>query len=313
MKGERTGKHQLYQEAVRAACLGLLVNLALGAAKLAGGLAAQSFALLSDAVNSLGDVFTSVVVLLAFRVAQKPADAEHPYGHTRAEAIAGSNVSVLVLVSALLVAWEVLRGLPGRVHETPPLWTLAIAGSNVVIKEILYQYKIRLGRRSGSSALIANAWDHRADALSALAVLTGLFLGRLIGPSTVPVDELAALLVVSVIVVSAGKLLWSSAQELMDAQADPELVDQIRTTAASVSGVKRIDKLLVRKSGLEYLVDIHIQVTARETVQEGHRIGHVVKDLLLSRFTKVRDVLVHLEPFPHLDEHAEEHHRRAGA
>ena len=196
---DRPGKYHLYHEAVQATWLGLVVNLLLGCAKLAGGVVGQSYALISDAVNSLGDVFTSIAVLLAFRVAQKPADAEHPYGHTRAEAIAGSNVAVLVIVSALLVGWGAVQGFSRHVYEVPPVWTLAIAASNVVIKEALYQYKIRLGRRAGSSAIIANAWDHRADAFSALAVLVGLLLARTGGPGFLAVDEIAALVVVAVI------------------------------------------------------------------------------------------------------------------
>jgi cation diffusion facilitator family transporter len=296
------GKQHLYHEAVRATWLGLAINLLLGCAKLAGGLLGRSFALISDAVNSLGDVLTSVAVLLAFRVAQKPADAEHPYGHTRAEAIAGSNVAVLVMVSALIVGWRAIQGIPKSSHQVPPAWTLAIAGANVVIKEGLYQYKIRLGRRAGSRAVIANAWDHRADAFSALAVLVGLLIVRVGGPKFLAVDELAALFVVMVILSSGTKLFWASAQELMDAQADPTLVDQIRAQAAKVRGVKRVDKLWVRKSGMEYLVDIHIQVPAEESVAEGHRVGHLVKDELLNGFTNLRDVMVHLEPYPHSHE-----------
>jgi cation diffusion facilitator family transporter len=184
----------------------------------------------------------------------------------------------------------------------PPAWTLAIAAINVVIKECLYQYKIRLGRRAGSSAVVANAWDHRADALSALAVLVGLFFARLLGPRFLVIDEIAALVVVAVIVTSATRLLWSSAQELMDAQASPEFVDQVRQAAAAVPGVQKVDKLWVRKSGMEYLIDIHIQVRADQTVAEGHELGHLVKDQLLEKFTSVRDVLVHLEPYAHVRE-----------
>ena len=212
MTRDRPGKYHLYREAVQATWLGLAVNLLLGFAKLAGGVVGQSYALISDAVNSLGDVFTSVAVLLAFRIAQKPADAEHPYGHTRAEAIAGSNVAVLVIISALMVGWGALQGFAQQPREAPPLWTLAIAGSNVVIKEALYQYKIRLGRRAGSSAIIANAWDHRADAFSALTVLVGLILVRLGGLQFLAIDQIAALFVVAVIVTSGARLLWSSAR-----------------------------------------------------------------------------------------------------
>ncbi len=302
MSSDQPGKHHLYHDAIRATWLGLTVNLLLGCAKLTGGLVGQSYALISDAVNSLGDVFTSVAVLLAFHVAQKPADAEHPYGHTRAEAIAGSNVAVLVIISALFVGWGALQGFSRHARQVPPVWTLSIAASNVVIKEALYQYKIRLGRRAGSSALIANAWDHRADALSALVVLIGLLLVRTGGPQFLAMDEIAALFVVAVIVTSATRLLWSSAQELMDAQAAGAFVSLIRNSAAAVPGVERIDKLWVRKSGLEYLVDIHIQVRADQTVDEGHRISHLVKDELLNRFNNLRGVMVHLEPYPHVDE-----------
>jgi cation diffusion facilitator family transporter len=292
------GKRELYREAVWATSLGLVVNLGLGAAKLAGGLVGGSLALVSDAVNSLGDVFASAAILLAFRVAQKPADAEHPYGHTRAEAIAGSNVAVLVIVSALMVGWEAIRSFPPESAKLPPpLWTLAIAAGNVAIKEALYQYKIRLGRRLGSSALIANAWDHRSDAFSALAVLVGLTLVRVGGPRLLFMDSVSALAVVAVILVSATRLLVASGQELMDAQADQPFVDEIRAFAAGSPGVRQVDKLWVRKTGLEYLVDIHVQVPAELTVAEGHAISHQVKDRLLGQFPILRDVLVHLEPF----------------
>jgi len=299
MGGPTREKKTLYREVVAATWLGLVVNLLLGLAKLIGGVRGHSFALFSDAVNSLGDVFTSGVVLLALWFAQKPADAEHPYGHTRMEAIAGSNVAVLLIVSALLVAWQAIQGLIEPPVEMPPPWTLAIATVNVAVKEALYQYKIRLGRRAGSVALLANAWDHRADALSALAVLLGLLVVSAGGPSYAAADKLAALVVVTIVLTSAVDLLRSSAEELMDAQADPTYVDQVRRLAASVEGVEKVDKLWIRKSGMEYLVDIHIQVTADSTVAEGHRISHLVKDALLDRFSNLRDVLVHLEPYPH--------------
>ncbi|CAN5653168.1 cation diffusion facilitator family transporter [soil metagenome] len=291
-------KGRLYREAVQATWIGLGVNLALGVAKLVGGVIGGAFAMVSDAVNSLGDAFTSAVVLLALRVAQVPPDDEHPYGHTRAEAIAGSNVAVLLIVSAILIGWEALRRLPLQ-HPVPPFGTLWIAGANVVIKESLYHYKIRVGHRLGSSSLIANAWDHRADALSALAVLIGLLLVRVGGPAWIFADELAALVVVGAIVWSATGLLRSSVHELLDVQAKPEIVAEIRRAAEEVEGVRHAEKTWVRKSGLEYLVDIHIQVDPAWTVAEGHRVGHQVKDQLLARFSNLRDVLVHLEPYPH--------------
>ena len=305
---DRTSISHTYAEVTRAAVLGLAVNLSLGIVKLIGGIVGNSFALIADAVNSIGDVVTTVVVLFALRVAQRPADAEHPYGHTRAEGIAASNVALLVIISALMVGWEAIRRITNQ-HDIPPIWTLWIAGANILIKEGLYQYNVRVGKRTGSSAIIANAWDHRSDALCALAVLIGLGTIRLGGSQFIWADEMASLIVVAVIVWSGVQLFRSSASELMDVQADSEFVDRIREMAMSVSGVAEVETLWVRKSGLEFFTDIHIEVDQNLTVAEGHSIGHQVKDRLLADFPNLRDVLVHLEPFPHI--HNTEYHRQA--
>ena len=288
----------LYQQVTRAAWLGLIVNLALGIVKFLAGVFGHSFALIADAVNSLADFITSVIVLLALRVAQRPADEEHPYGHTRAEGIAASNVALIVVISALLVGWEAIERITGS-HQTPARWTLWIAGANMVIKEGLYQYKVRVGQKTGSASIIANAWDHRSDALCSLAVLIGLLVVRVGGPGFNWADEAASLVIVTGIVWSGLRLFFSSASELMDVQADSGFVEQIRQTALAVAGVENVETLWVRKSGLEYFADIHIEVDQHMTVAEGHRIGHEVKDRLVEKFASLRDVLVHLEPFPH--------------
>lgn len=298
---DRTSISRTYAEVTNAAVLGLVVNLMLGVVKLIGGIVGNSFALIADAINSIGDVVTTIVVLFALRVAQRPADAEHPYGHTRAEGIAASNVALLVIVSAIIVGWEAIQRITAQ-HDIPPKWTLWIAGANVLIKEGLYQYKVRVGRRTGSSAIIANAWDHRGDALCALAVLIGLMTIRLGGVRFICADEVASLVVVAAIVWSGIQLFRSSASELMDVQADPEFVGQIRDAALRVSGIEEVETLWVRKSGLEYFADIHIEVDQNLSVAAGHRIGHQAKDKLMAEFPSLRDVLVHLEPFPHIHE-----------
>lgn len=285
-----------YAVATRAACIGLVLNLALAIVKLVAGLVGNSFALLSDAANSLGDVFTSIVVIVALRMAQKPPDKEHPYGHSRLEAIAGSNVAVLIFVSAIWIGWEAISRF-WQMHPIPPAWTLWIAGGNFVIKEALYRYKIRVGKQTGSTSIIANAWDHRSDALCSLAVLIGLAVVRVGGQNYIWADELAALIVVLAIMFSALNLLWLSTHELMDAQADDQLVSDIRKSVLQTEGILDAKTLRVRKSGLEYFVDVHIEVEPNQTVKEGHRIGHIAKEKLLRDFPTVRDVLVHLEPF----------------
>jgi cation diffusion facilitator family transporter len=295
----------LYRAVFRAALAGLVINLALGIVKLVAGTVWNTFALVADAVNSLGDAITTLVVLYAIRVAQAPADEEHPYGHTRAEAVAASNVAILLIVSALLVGWEAIERL-NVPHEIPPAITLWIAGANIVIKEGLYRYKVGVGRRTGSAAIIANAWDHRSDALCSLAVLIGLAVIRWGGQAFIWADEVASLCVVGAILWTGARLFHHSSSELLDVQAEPELVERIRAAASDMPGVRAIEKLLVRKSGLEYFADIHIQVDGQMTVDHGHRIGHEVKDRLLAEFAELRDVLVHLEPFRICNRMAEE-------
>jgi len=298
---DRNSIAETYAEVIRAAVYGLAANLFLGVVKLAGGIIGNSFALVADAVNSIGDVMSTLVVLIALHYAQRPADEKHPYGYTRAEGIAASNVTIVIIISALYVGWESVQRLTVQ-HGIPPVWTLWIAGVNIIIKEVLYHYNVRIGRRTGSAVIIANAWDHRSDALCSLAVLLGLATIRFGGPRFFWADEVASLIVVIAIVWSGIRLFRSSASELMDLQADPEFEDQIRSAALSVKGVENVETLWVRKSGLEYFADIHIEVDQNLTVAEGHRIGHLVKEHLLSEFTRLRDILVHLEPFPHSDQ-----------
>jgi cation diffusion facilitator family transporter len=288
----------IYRQVIRAAVFGLLVDIALGGVKLAGGLVSGSFALLSDALNSIGDAVSTVIVLVALYFAQQPPDEEHPYGHSRAEGIAASNVALLIILSALWIAWETIGQFAKR-HQTPPDWTLWIAGANVLIKEGLYRYKAAVGKRTGSAAILANAWDHRSDAFCSLAVLIGLGLVRYDDSQFAWADEIAALIVVALIVLSGIQLFRKSASELMDAQADDDFVKKINQAAAAVTGVLAVEKLWVRKSGLEYFADIHIEVDPATTVAAGHDIGHQVKDSLLSQFQNLRDVMVHLEPHGH--------------
>lgn len=286
----------LYHEAMKATLVGMGVNLVLGVVKLFAGLMGGSFALISDAVNSLGDTLSSIVTLAALWYAQLPADDEHPYGHTRVEAVAGAYVAVLIVVTALYLGGEAIVRFGGEL-VVPPQWTLWIAGANVVIKESLYWYNRAIGMRTGSIAIAASAWDHRSDAFCSLAVLVGLGVVRWAGPAFAWADAAAALVVVAAILWSGGRLLVRSTGELLDPQADAVLVEQIREVAKSVPGVRDVETLWVRKTGIEYLVDIHIQVDSRMTVEAGHRIGHQVKNELVGNFDRVKDVLVHLEPY----------------
>ncbi|MGO9113821.1 MAG: cation diffusion facilitator family transporter [Thermoguttaceae bacterium] len=288
--------HDLYRQTRRAALVGLIVTLSLGVAKLLGGWFGHSLALLSDSFHSLGDALSSVSIFGALCWAERPADTEHPYGHTRVETIAASYVALLLIGSGIWVGHEAIHS--WNILAPAPQWyTLIIALVSVALNEGLFRYSMSVARSTGSKAVEASAWDKRLDVFGSLVVLLGLAVTFLAGPEWYAIDHVAALIVACIILFAGGSLFWSSLQELMDRQASSDVLDSIRSTALTVSGVLGVDKLHVRKAGLEYLVDIHIEVDPRIRVTEGHTIGHAVKARLVTEITAVKDVLVHIEPF----------------
>jgi cation diffusion facilitator family transporter len=284
-----------YREGRSAALLGIALSLALGLVKCLGGIIGHSLALLSDAVHSLVDAAVSGALLAALYVAERPADREHPYGHGKAEAVAGAGVALLLLVLAAGITREAIVKIRDR-PKTPATFTLVIAACCGLFQEGLFRYTSRVARRTGSDALMGTAWDYRLDALGAAAVLLGVALARWGGPAWHWADHVAALVVAALVFWAGGRLLRENIDNLMDRQADPALLAEVRREAASVAGVRAVEKLRMRKVGLEYLVDIHIQVDPKQTVEIGHTIAHAVKDRIISEVKGVRDVLVHIEP-----------------
>lgn len=298
---ERAASYRMHLEAMDvayrqgrwAAWLALGVNAALGVTKLVAGLLGNSFALVSDAVNSFGDLFTTGGVIIGMRLSAKPADREHPYGHSRIEAIIGLYLSLAVAAAGAWIGYEGLQ----RMGQSPPVpewYTLLVAAGVVIVKESLYQYKIRVARRLASQSLMAAAWDHRSDAISSTAVFVGLALARWAG---VPWGDTAATLVVAVAILWAGVgLMRASAHELMDRQADMDFLDSVRRAAGLVHGVAALDKLFVRKAGLEYLVDVHVEVDPELNVRRAHDIAHEVQEAIQHALPQVHSILVHIEP-----------------
>ncbi|QDS85945.1 Ferrous-iron efflux pump FieF [Rosistilla ulvae] len=285
----------VYREASRTASLGLGVNVFLVILKLVGGTITGSAALIADAINSVGDVASSLVVHGALWMAQQDEDDDHPYGHTKAESIGALSIAILIAFSAGMLAIENIRHLR-EVVSVPPQTAAIIAALCAVLKEAIYWQTRRVSSRIDSRSLQAAAWDHRSDAICSAAIAVALFAAPYLGPLGRFADPVAAILVCALLIGIGVRLFWQTALELMDQQADPELTDSIRHRAEEIGEVTRIEKLRVRKSGLEFFVDIHVEVDAQLTVGEGHRIGHLVKDELLRSFPRVRDVLVHVEP-----------------
>ena len=288
-------RERVYVEAGRAAVFGLSVNIVLVLVKLAGGILTASSALIADAVNSVGDVASALAVRGALSVAQIAEDDDHPYGHTKAESIAGLCVALLVAFSATLLAVETLRRFGGELN-IPSMMAAWVAAGCAIAKEIAYRYTNRVANQLDSSALRATSLDHRSDAIGSATVAVSLFAAPHLGSLGPYIDPIAALCVCVLLIVTGARMFLAIAGELMDQQADEETVNEIRRIASEFSEVAMIEKLRVRKSGLECFVEIHVQVPGDLSVNDGHRIGHDVKDKLLAAMPKIRDVLVHIEP-----------------
>ena len=286
----------LYQDGRRAAAWGLVLALCLGLVKALGGVLGHSLALLSDAVHSLVDAAISGALLGALYVAERPADREHPYGHGRAESVAGAGVALLLMLLAAGIAWEALHTLRNT-GPAPATYVLVIAAGSALFQEGMYRYSSRVARRTGSGALLATAWDARLDALGGLAVVGGVSMAKWGGPAWYSADHVAALMVAATVFWVGGGLLWDNVDSLMDRQAGAPLLDSVRREATAVAGVRAVEKLKIRKVGLEYLVDIHVEVDPHQTVVEGHAIAHAVKNHLIHQVGAIRDVLVHVEPY----------------
>ncbi len=287
--------HELYRRARQVSLWGVAASLGLGVLKLVGGILGNSLALVSDAIHSLGDALTSAAVWGALLWAERPADVEHPYGHMRAEAVAGSSVALLLILSGVAIGWEAVYTL-AETSPPPAAYTLAIAIGSLIVKEGLFRYGRRVATQTGSTAVRAAAWDHRLDALASLAVLAGLVLAR--WADLHAADHIAALIVAIIVFVAGCMLYWRSLHELMDRQADVDILQHVRKEALGVPGVLGVEKLLARKAGLEYLVDIHVEVDPNISVRDGHATAHAVKNRLLEGIVGIKDVLVHIEPSP---------------
>ncbi len=286
---------EAYGQARWASWLALWVNAALTVGKLVAGLLGHSLALISDAINSIGDMITTSGVLVGMRISAWPATARHPYGYSRAEAIIGLYLAMALAGAGVWVGRQGLLELARPQHLEPAWYTLAVAAAVVLIKESLYQYKIRVARRLQSQALRAAAWDHRADAIAGLAVFVGLAVERWAGLWW---GDKAATLVVAVTIIWAGvSLMHGSISELLDSQADVGFLQEVRDAAGNVPGVAGIDRLFVRKAGLEYLVDLHVEVDPNLSVERAHDLAHDVQQTIQHALPQIHGILVHIEPY----------------
>jgi cation diffusion facilitator family transporter len=280
---------------MRAALMAMAVSGVLGGVKVIAGVAGHSYALIADGVESLLDIVSSIAVWGSLKVAAADPNQRFPYGYGKAEPLAGLVIAAGLVVVAGVLAVQSVHEIR-KPHQAPEPFTLFVLVVVVAVKELLFRWLVRTGREIESRAMESDAWHHRSDALTSIAAFIGISIALWGGKGYESADDWAALAACGLIAFNGVRLFRGALREILDAAPPSETLDRIRAVAAAVPGVSGIDDCRARKSGLGWLVDIHVEVDGDMPVREGHRIAHEVKDALLASEASVLDALVHIEP-----------------
>jgi cation diffusion facilitator family transporter len=269
------------------------VDLALGVVKVLIGILANSHALIADGIHSFSDLLTDIMVWFFNRIGSMAPDEEHPYGHARFETFGTLILGTILIFVAGVLVYDSIQRLIVITDVALPSWPALLAAlGSILVKEWLYHITVRLGNRSRSKLLIANAWHHRTDALSSCIVLLGVG-GAMLGYSWL---EMIAAIGVALMIAQIGwKLARQSVEELVDTAAEESYVTEIQQSIEGVEGVRGVHSLRTRRMGPDVLADIHLQVNPAISVSEGHHIGEWVSRTLLEEFTELNDVIVHID------------------
>lgn len=277
----------------RTALTGMIVNTLLSIIKLFAGIFSRSTAMIADALHSISDILATFVVVVSFKIAKKPEDPEHPYGHEKAEPIAAKILALFLLAAGASIGFQAIRSIWQGDFQVPGILALYAAAISILVKEALYWYVIVTARKINSTALKAEAWHHRSDALSSVGAFIGIGAARLGFPIA---DPIAGILVALLILKVAFDIYRKSIHELMDSSAPPATIKAMRQLVLSLEKVKSLDRLKTRVHGSGLYVDAEILVDHFIPVSEGHHIATEVEDLVKSHFKEVKDIMVHINP-----------------
>ncbi|RJX35157.1 MAG: cation transporter [Desulfarculus sp.] len=279
----------------RVTWLGVWVNALLVLGKLLAGVYGRSQAMLADAVHSLSDLVTDGVVLVGLKLGRRAPDPRHHFGHGRMETMSASLVGLALVGVAVWIGYQALHDIITHVEHHPTWLALVAAAVSIAAKEALYRVTVAVGRRINSPAVVANAWHHRSDALSSVAVLLGV-AGSLLNPDWHSLDAWAALVVALLICKVGLEVLWGALKEMADTAPPAEVLRSIQNCALDVPGVLEMHDLKVRSAGGRHQIQLHIVVDAQLNVMKSHRIAKEVERCLLAEVPDAGEVIVHVDP-----------------
>lgn len=284
-----------HKKAIRTTYFSIAGSFILAIIKGLTGFFGNSYALIADAIESTTDIFASVLVLIGFKYAQKPADNNHPYGHGKIEPLITFIVVAFLVASATIIAYKSILNIQTP-HKIPQEWTLPIIAIIILWKEISYQVVIKKSKQLNSTSLKADAWHHRSDAITSIMAFIGISIALIFGEGYETADDWAALFASGFILYNSFLIFRPALAEIMDEHLYDDLIEEIRTKSLEINGVVGTEKCYVRKAGMSYHVDLHAIVDGRISVKNGHEISHQLKFHLESSIPNIRNVLIHIEP-----------------
>ncbi len=274
--------------------VGMLVNVALAGVKLTAGLVGHSYALVADAIESMGDIVASVVIWGGLRYANRPPDEDHPYGHGKGEALAALVVSAMLVAAGVGIAVKAVDEIITP-HHAPAPFTLIVLVVVVAAKETMFRIARRAARKAGSNAVATDAWHHRADAITSVAAFIGISVALIGGKGWEPADDVAALVASAVIIINGGLLMRQPLAELTD-KTNVATARRAEEVARGVEGVHGTHKAHARKSGPRVYIDMHLEVNPTMSVADAHVVSGKVKSAIRTAMPEVANVLIHIEP-----------------
>lgn len=283
------------EKAIRTTYFSIAGNTALAIIKGLAGVFGNSYALIADAIESITDIFSSLLVLLGLKYASRPADKNHPYGHGRIEPLITFMVVGFLIIAAMVIAYESIQNIRTP-HELPKAWTLLVLAPLILWKEISFRLVIKRAEETNSSALKADAWHHRSDAITSVAAFIGISIAVWLGEGYETADDWAALFASGFILYNSYLIFRPALGEIMDEHVYDDLVEEIRKVSLSVEGILGTEKCFIRKAGMQYHVDLHAIVDKNISVLSGHDLAHKLKDTLRAEIPQLGHVLIHIEP-----------------
>lgn len=280
--------------------VGFWINAALVLLKLFFGYWGHSDALVADGYHSVSDFITDFMVLFFVGIAYKKADKGHPYGHGKFETIASVLIALVLVGVGVGIGAEAISKIVdtcnGEILPRPDAWTIVVAAVSILAKEFCYRYTLRAGRKMNSSALKANAWHHRSDAISSVATLIGVSLSFALGEHWRVLDPIASVLIAIFIIVSGIKLAMPSVNELLEKSVTPEILSKIKSTIKNTEGVKTVHNLRCRQNGHILIIDANVHVDPEITVRAGHAIATDAERNLRKEIGDDLIIYLHIEP-----------------